>query len=276
MKFLRKVLLAAIVLLFAGSLMYAQAKVTITIQCNTAGAQVYINDNYAGTTSPNFTLQVFPGRYSIRIVKSGFAEYKTEVNATQSPLVLIANLRELSPQIPPPSSPSVPPSTQIIPPPNLAPTTPNGRLIIDSGIGGAFVFIDGTYVGNTPYQGLLRHGIYTIRVSAPGYGDYIERVFVDNYTRLDVALAPLPVEYQIRLPFIFADRPNQGNNFDRLDPNDIKVYIDGQRVDRLSGEILPGRHTIALAYKQLRLENDFIIQAGKPATIELSLGVNVY
>jgi len=276
MKLRRKALLAALVLLVAGSLIYAQAKVTIAIQCNTFGAQVYINDNYAGTTSPNFTLQVFPGRYSIRVVKGGFAEFRTDVNASQSPLVVIANLRELSPQIPPPSSPSIPPTTQLIPPPNLAPAAPNGRLIIDAGISGAFVFIDGAYVGNTPYQGLLRRGTYAVRVSAPGYSDYTERVFVDNYTRLDVALSPPPVGYQIRIPFIAAEHPNQGNNFDRLDVGDLKLYIDGKRVDRLNGEIFPGSHTITLLYKQLRLENDFVIQAGRPATIELSLGVRVY
>ncbi len=276
MNFRKKLSVAALILLVAGSLIFAQSKVTIIVQCDTVGAQVFINENYAGATSPNFTLQVFPGRYSIRVFKSGFTEFRTEVNATQSPVVVIANLRELSPQTPPPSSPSIPPATQIIPPPNLAPSAPNGRLYVDADIGGAFVFIDGRYVGSTPYQGLLRRGTYMIRVSAPGYGDYSERVFVDNSTRLDVTLPPLPVEYEIRLPFIFADHPNQGNNDNALDLNELTLYIDGQRVDRLRGEIFPGNHSIALIYRQLRLENQFVIQAGRSATIELSLGVKVY
>jgi len=272
MKFKGKILLAALALLIAGGLAFAQVKVPIIIQCNVSGAQVYLNDNLAGSTSPNFTLQVFPGRYTIRVVRSGFTEFRTSVVATQSPIILVANLREVIPQTPP-SSPSLPPPVQPVPPPSLTPPSPTGRLIIDTGISGAAVFINGAYAGDTPYQGVLQRGNYTIRISAPGYTDYTDRVFVDGYTRLNISLSPLAVEYEIILPKFFS---NQGHDFDKLGDGDLKLYIDGNRLDRLHGRIAPGKHTMTLVYRNLRLEDAFEIVPGKPATIELSLDVKVY
>lgn len=278
MRIQKKLILIALALLAAASIAYAQSKVTIIIQSNTAGAQVYINDNLAGATSPNVTLQVFPGRYTIRVVKSGYIDFRTEVSAVQGPVVVIANLQKATPQIPSPSpsSPSMPPTNPSLPPPNLTPAPPTGRLIIESGISGASVFINGAYAGSTPFQSMLPRGSYLIRVAAPGYADTAEQVFVDDYTRLSIPLSPLPVEYELRLPLIAPNHPGQGNSHDRLDLGEMQVFIDGNRVDRLRGRIVPGKHTLTLIYRQLRLEGEFVVVPGRSATIELSLGLKVY
>jgi len=44
----RKILLAALALLAAGSLVFAQGKVSLTGRCNLSGAQVYLDNNLAG------------------------------------------------------------------------------------------------------------------------------------------------------------------------------------------------------------------------------------
>ena len=41
------------------------------------GAKIFINDNLAGVTNTNITLS--PGKYTIRISKEGFTEWKKEV-----------------------------------------------------------------------------------------------------------------------------------------------------------------------------------------------------
>lgn len=269
MKFKEKIFLTMLALLFAGSMVFAQVKVSITIQCNIPGAQVYLNDNFAGTTSPNFTLQVFPGRYTIRVIKNGFTEFSTSVVAVQSPITIVANLWESTPQLPAPTSPSGPSPSQ--PPPSSA-----GQLIIDVGINGATVFINGTYAGVTPFQGIFQRGNYGVRISAPGYADYTGKVFIDGYTRLSISLSPLAVDYEIRLPLLSSNHPNQGNGSDRIDNGELQLYIDGNRLNRLHGRIIPGRHTMTLIYRNLRLEDTFEVIPGKPATIELSLDVRVH
>lgn len=272
MKFEKKITFIALAILIAGSLAFAQTKVSVTIQCNVSGAQVYLNDNLAGYTSPNFNLLVFPSTYTIRVVKDGFAEFRTTVTAMHGPVVIVANLMGMSPQMPPSSSPSLPPAgPQQLPPPNLVQPASRAQLSIDSNVDSASVFINNAYVGNTPYQSILPRGTYLIRLTAPGYDDHTESVSIDSYTRLHISLTPLSVEYEIKLP---KNLLNSWGHFDTL--GDVRLFIDDQRLDRLQGHILPGRHTFTMIYKNLRLEDDFIVTPGKPVTLELSLGVRVY
>jgi hypothetical protein len=270
MKFKGKIFFATLTMFIAGTLVFAQVKVSLTILCNTSGAQVYLNDNLAGSTSPNLTLQVFPSTYTIRVAKAGFNEFRTTVAAVQSPITIIVNLKEAIPQTP---SPSLPPSYQPVPPPSLISPSPTGRLFIDADIRGATVFINGAYAGTTPYQGVLQRGNYVVRISAPGYADYTDRVFVDGYTRLSISLSPLTVEYEIKLPKIFS---NHGNDFDKPGDSEMQLYIDGNRLEHLHGRTTPGKHIMTLIYRNLRLEDEFEVFPGRPVTIELSLDVKVY
>lgn len=276
----RKFFLAVLAMLAAGSLVFAQVKVSIIIRSNVSDAQVYLNNNLAGYTSPELNLQVFPGTYTISIVKAGYSEFRTSVVAVQSPVIIVANLVGGTPQTPP--TLQIPPTPQIPLTPQMPPTpsypvpcpslpSPTGRLFIDAGISGASVFIDGVYVGTTPYQGIWPRGLYKVRISAPGYVDYMDSVFVDSYTRLNISLSPFTVEYEIKLPDSFSNAWGKPGNF-----NDLELYLDGNRLDRLYGRIRPGRHTFVLTYRNLRFEDDFEVEPGKPVTIELFLGVRVY
>jgi hypothetical protein len=265
----RKFFLAVVAMLAAGSLIFAQVKVSLTIRSNVSGAQVYLNNNLAGSTSPNLSLQVFPGTYTIRVVKAGYSEFRTSIVAVQSPITIIANLKGGTPQTPP-STPQAPPTPSYpVPSPSLP--SPTGRLFIDAGISGARVYINGAYAGTTPYQGVWQRGNYTVRISASGYADYTERVFVDGNTRLNISLSPLTVEYEIKLPDSFSNAWEKPANF-----NDLELYIDGNRLDRLQGRIRPGRHTFVLTYRNLRFEDDFEVDPGRPVTIELFLGIRVH
>ncbi len=266
----RKILLAAMAMLAAGGLAFAQVKVSLTVRCNLSGAQVYLDNNLAGYTSPDLSLQVFPGTYAIRVVKAGYSEFKTSVVAVQGPITIIANLVGGTPQTPPtPPSPQMPP-TPSIPAPSPGLPSPTGRLFIDAGINGASIYINGAYVGTTPYQGIWPRGYYKVRISAPGYADYVDSVFVDGYTRLSIALSPLTVEYEITLPDGLSDAWEKPGKF-----NDLELYLDGNRLERLTGRIRPGKHRLVLIYRDLHFEDDFEVSPGEPVRLELFLGLKV-
>ncbi|HQL16846.1 MAG TPA: PEGA domain-containing protein, partial [Rectinema sp.] len=74
MKLNKKIILASLFALAFASYTFAQVKVSLTIQANVQNAQVYIDDNLAGYASPNLSLLIFPGTYTIRVVKNGYQE----------------------------------------------------------------------------------------------------------------------------------------------------------------------------------------------------------
>lgn len=338
----KKFSIALLILLALGSLVFAQAKVQVTVQCDQVGARVYLNGNLAGYTSPNLSFSVFPGSYTLSVVKDGFAEYQTTFTAFQSPVVIVARLSG-SPQTPP--APTPPPATPVspgVPTPPAAPPVPpvqNCRLTIDTNVDGARVYINGsfagttpfsttlpkgsysvvlrldgyeefartvrltssytltanlvpyqfpvfinainvpnasiyrdyTYVGNAPYKGTWGFGSYVVRISAPGYMEYSERIFVNGPVNLQVSLSPLMVDFEIKLPESFSSSWKKLGKF-----GELEVYLDGARLDSLRGKTMPGTHRITLVYRDLRLEGDCQILPGKSATIEFSLGVAVY
>jgi hypothetical protein len=339
----KKILLGVLVFLVLGGLTFAQAKVSLTIQCNQSGAQIYLNDNLVGYTAPNFSLSIFPGTYTIRVVKDGFPEFRTKVVAAQSPITIVANLGGATPQTPQAPAPGpiqpMPPTPSSPPLKPPTPPSPVWQLSIDANINGARVYINGSYagttpfaislrpgtysigvslggyedytttlrlngpyhiyarlsplqlpvyidavntpganiyrdsayIGTTPYRGTWPRGTYVVRITAPGYADYVERVFVDGSTNLQVSLSPLPVEYEIKLPDNFSNSWEKPGKF-----NEMELFIDGVRLNRLRGTIMPGAHTLTMTYRDLRFENEFTVGPGKPATIELFLGVRVY
>ena len=272
-----KIALASLILLAFASHTFAQVKVSLTVQANVQNAQVYIDDNLAGYASPNLSLLIFPGTYTIRVVKDGYQEYRTTITAGTAPITLFATLSGGTPQTPStPSSPSTPPSP---PPYTLHPPItipePGFQLSIDANIDGARVYIDNVYVGITPYRVTLYRGGHVIRISAPGYADYTESLYLYRSMALSAYLSPLPIAYEIRLPDNLQLEWKTNNKYhDKF--QGIELSFDGRRLDSLRGEILPGRHTIALDYYNLRLEDTFEVEPGRPVTLQLGLEVRVY
>jgi len=337
---MRKKLFSLILILVAAAGMaFAQNKVQLNIQCDQTGAKIYLNDNAVGYTTPNFSMSIFPGTYTVRIVKDGFAEFRTSFTAYQSPITIVAHLAG-SPQTPPPP-PAPSPSNPGIPvlPVPPQPHEPSYQFNVRANVNGAQVYINGSYVGSTPlaimlprgnysvvvrldgyqdysrsirlngpytlvaslnsyqysvsisainapnatiyrdnsyvgsspYRGTWSYGSYMVRISAPGFADYAQQVFVNGPVNLQVSLTPLAVDYEIKLPDDLYSSWKRLGKF-----SDVDVYFDDAKIDSLRGKAVPGTHHITLKYRDLRLESDFVLPAGKPVTIELSLGVTVY
>ena len=323
----KRIFSLVLILLAVGGMAFAQNKVQVTIQCDQTGAKIYLNDNAVGYTTPNFSMSVFPGTYTVRIVKDGFAEFRTSFTAFQSPITIIAHLG---------GSPSTPPSMPTVPP---QPHEPSYQFNVRANVNGAQVYINGSYVGSTPlaimlprgnysvliklegyqdysrsirlngpytlvasltmyqysvsinainapnatiyrdnsyvgispYRGTWSYGSYMVRISAPGFADYVQQLFVNGPVNLQLSLTPLAVNYEIKLPDDLYSSWKRLGKF-----SDVDVYFDGVLLDSLQGSALPGTHRITLKYRDVRLESDFVLPAGKPVTIELSLGVTVY
>ncbi|HNV18681.1 MAG TPA: PEGA domain-containing protein [Rectinema sp.] len=286
MKLNKKIILASLFALAFASYTFAQVKVSLTIQANVQNAQVYIDDNLAGYASPNLSLLIFPGTYTIRVVKNGYQEYRTTITAAATPITLFATLSGGTPQTPStpstppapstPSSPSTPPYSPpyTLPPPITIPE-PGFQLSIDANIDGARVYIDNVYVGITPYRVTQYRGGHVIRISAPGYADYVESLYLYRSTVLNAYLSPLPVSYEIRLPDNLQLEWRTNNKYhDKFQA--VQLYLDNKRLDSLRGELLPGLHTIAIDYYNLHLEDSFDIKPGQPVILQLGLGVKVY
>lgn len=326
----RRIIFAVLIILALGGPVFAQAKTSLNIQSNQVGARVYLNDNLAGYTSPNFSTLVSPGLYRIRVAKDGFPEFKTTVVIGQSPITIMANLGG---SLPPPHQPPQPP----LPPP--VPPMTKHQLSIDTDVGGAQVYINGafagitpfvtfmhsgsyyvvirldgyedytknvnlggsyrihaslkplslpvyidatnapgavvyrdsTLLGSVPYRGNWMPGSYSLRIVAPGYVDYAERVNVSGPLTIQTALTPLLIDYEIKIPEFFATLEGKAVRF-----NDVEMYLDGKRLESPFGKASYGTHRITMFLDGLRFEANFELTPGKPASIEPFFGINVH
>ncbi len=142
----------------------AQVRSKINIYSNPSGAQVYLNDEYQGTTP--LTLMLLPGNYRVTLKKEGYLDYSTNI------VVQEGRDREYTF--------------------NLQPAY--GNLRIETEPRGASVYLDGTYRGLTP---LILYNIpaktYQLRIVYSGYQERIETIKVEpnRTTYLSYSLVPL-------------------------------------------------------------------------------------
>lgn len=117
---------------------------TLTIDSSPSGAEVYVDDNFAGYTP--LTYGTRPGRHDIRIQLSGYDTYRESVNLQpRSNLQISANLNAVR---------------------------RTGTASFTSSPSGADVYVGSQYQGTTPLRNLvLDAGSYTARFTLPGYND---------------------------------------------------------------------------------------------------------
>jgi hypothetical protein len=171
---MKRIVLAVIALLAIGSA-FAQTKFPLTIICNVMDADVYIDNNLYMKTSPNMVIQLPPTTYNIKVAKAGFNEFSASVavKASRSGTTLNVNLQPLAA-----------PQT-ISPAQSLLPSFP---LNVTSNVGGAQVFLNGKFSGTTPFGSRVIGGDYEVRVTAPGYQDFFQRLRVRNPTQVNAQL----------------------------------------------------------------------------------------
>ncbi|WP_010476896.1 protein kinase domain-containing protein [Thermococcus zilligii] len=142
---------------------------TLTIQSNPSGAKVILDGSYAGETP--LTIQVPPGTHSIILIKDGYQEYRTTIT--------------LSPEESKAISATLITST----------TPPYGYLTVYSDPSGARVFIDDSYVGDTPIENYkLPTGEHTVKIVKQGYQDFTKTVTVTPGGEASITASLTPIQ----------------------------------------------------------------------------------
>ncbi len=128
---------------------------TVTFTSQPAGAQVYVNGTYVGTT-PTPVFNYPEGTYQVRFTLNGYTESNLNVTvARNSNQTVRADMQAVS-----------------------------GAILIRANIGGALVFVDGQQIGSVPngsgevtVRGLTA-GTHELVVIAPSFRTYIAEVTV--------------------------------------------------------------------------------------------------
>ena len=160
-------------LFYVGTRPSTPAYGTISITSNPSGAAAYVDGSFVGYTPVRFGTRT--GQHTVRVERSGYQNFETTISLSGSAVSVDAALSGTQPQ---PTQP-----------------TGSGAVFIQSNVGGAEVFIDGTFVGNIASgSGQLRvnsvaPGSHTLRITAPGFST-VERTFnvaSGQTTRIDTA-----------------------------------------------------------------------------------------
>ncbi|MHB0897696.1 MAG: PEGA domain-containing protein [Spirochaetales bacterium] len=212
----------------------------LSIDTNMGGAQVYINGAFSGITP--FVTFMHPGNYYIVIRLDGYEDYVKTVDLSGS-YRIHASLKPLSLPI----------------------------YIDATNVPGAAIYRDSALIGTVPYRGNWMPGTYSLRVTAPGYADYTERIIVTGPLTMQISLTPLLVDYEIRIPEFFATHEGKAVQF-----RDMELYLDGKRLQSPFGKAVPGTHRITLIVSDLRFETDFELTPGTVVSLEPFFGINVH
>ncbi len=136
---------------------------TLSVTTNPSGAEVYINGTYAGTTPLTTNLSV--GTYEVTLKLNNYEDYTTSVTIKPSEETTL----------------------------NVELTPLPAHLTINSNPSGAAVYLNGTYIGDTPIDGYpISPGVYSLGIAKRGYVTYITKITVeaDKTTEVTVTLAP--------------------------------------------------------------------------------------
>ena len=194
---------------------------TVYVKSSPSGSQVFSDGTYYGLSPVVLTL--FPGTHNIVLKLSGYNDWSTSVYVTAG-------------------------SSQTLSP-GLTPAI-FGSLSIGSAPAGASVFMDSSLQGITDQSGTLNlntipSGNHIIKVTAPGYNNWIETVYVKPNTNTYVPVVMTPIGPS-PTPVPTAGALNIVST-----PPGADIFVDnlfrGYTPSTIT-EIDPGQHRIVLKY----------------------------
>jgi len=170
----------------------AQTRALLTIDCNETGASVFINGRLAGYTNPQFSQSLSSAVYSIKVEKTGFVSFESQVRMSGRNLVIPVKLV--------PEGGQTGGERRLEPPRVIGQPAPERpfNYTIRSNVNGADVSIDGRLVGKTPLVLELKSGSYDLAISAPGYVSQRQRINIKETGTYTVNLVPEKVSFSIR------------------------------------------------------------------------------
>ncbi len=149
---------------------------------------------------------------------------------------------------------------------------PRGRynLRVTANVAGAQVFVNNTPMGTAPASMKVDRGNYLVRVSAPGYQDYLTAVSVAGNTAVNARLQANSVSVRVVIPPGFLDdRDNRDrDNRDRDNRDQIRLFVDGQSYSTLSFSLPAGRHNLRITSNGFSFSADFDFAPGRSYMLE--------
>jgi hypothetical protein len=134
----------------------------LQIQANPAGATVYLNNDYRGTTVSSSSLyftQLAPGSYSVRVTLTGYQPY------TETAVINAGEVYTIQANMVPVTSGMTPPT--------------NGQIMVRLSPPGANIYLDNEYRGLTPFSlEEIPAGDHTLILKMSGYQDWQSSVNV--------------------------------------------------------------------------------------------------
>ncbi len=145
---------------------------TLEVRSDPPDAAVFVDGGYLGRTPLVATVEA--GRHRLLVKKSGYQPYEVSVRLNPGERVQVYA--------------------------RLLPAEQKGRLSVRSDPEGARVYLNDEYRGRTPLVLELRPGVYDLRLTLPGYGEYRERVRVNpnETTYVFARLAPEKARLEVR------------------------------------------------------------------------------
>ena len=221
----------------------------ISVSSSPSGAQVYVDGTYRGITPT--TVTEYPGNHPVIVKLSGYYDYSQTIYVTTG-------------------------TTQYVSA-SLSPVTQSGSIGIFSQPGGANVYLDGTYRGQTDSSGnlvisSLPAGTYSVKITKPQYSDAVYSVQVrqGQESYVQAYLSPLSPTTTPTSP------PAQTGSLSvTSSPSGAQVFIDNvyrgyspSTYDDLS----TGMHTLTLKLAGYQDYSTMVqIDQGSTATVQASL-----
>lgn len=161
---------------------------SISVNSNPQGARVYLDNSYKGDTPLNIR-DIAAGRHNVRIILSGYKEWTSNITVSSSSVARISA--------------------------NLKSQEEYGSISINSDPIGADIYLNDEYEGLTPLNlQNISTGKYTVKISLPGYEEWIDEVTVSP-SRTARVYAELK------------SRPDYGSISIYCDQKDAKVFLNG-------------------------------------------------
>jgi hypothetical protein len=216
----------------------------LTIHPNVTGARVFVDSAEVTGTIPN----VSGGSHTVQVAATGYKDYSVVVNVT-SAMTLAVTLE------------------------------PSGYLLsVNADVKGALIVVNNFAKGALPYAESLPPGTYSVKVSAPGYVDYVASINLDRPLAVNVQLQAmiLPSTLTFVIPPAFLDP--------EMKPNDsegrVKIYVDNKlanpkrEMDKIA--VLPGRHRIRISSGAFSMQlGDITVQPGMSYILEIAIDMKV-
>jgi hypothetical protein len=214
----------------------------LTVKPNVQNASVFLDGvEITGTTST-----VNWGIHTLQVIAEGYREYKVQLNVT-SPQVLNVALEPLG-----------------------------FMLTVNANVPEAELLVNNVAKGPIPYSELLPGGRYSLRVTAPGFNDFLANVALDKAMTVNAQLQPEAPTLTLVIPPAFMDpelRPN-----DPLPP--VRIYVDNRLVnpknelDRVP--VAQGKHKVRIVSGIFSFQlGEITFQPGFSYIIEASLDMKV-